>query len=128
MEQLKRLTIAFWDAARLGKIPLESETIWFVVVSALDYFMTYTMLQHPDENFRFIESNPIASFFLNHWGIKGLLYFKLTIVTVVVVICQIVARQNIKLARGVLYLGTTIVSAVVIYSLYLHQIHTQTWQ
>ncbi len=128
MEQLKRLTIAFWGAARKGKILLETETSWFVLASALDFFMTYIMLRHaehdPHPSFRFIESNPIASFFLNHWGVKGLLYFKLSIVAVVVVICQVIARHNVQLARRVLYLGTAIVSAVVIYSMFLHQAHT----
>ncbi len=131
MEQLKRLTIAFWDAARKGQILLESETSWFVLASALDFAMTYILLQHPhdeDARFRFIESNPVAVFFLNHWGVKGLFCFKLAIVTLVVVICQIVARHNVKLARRVLYLGTAIVTTVVIYSMFLHQAHTRSWE
>lgn len=123
MEHLKRLTAAFWGAARQRKLPLETETAWFVLVSALDFFMTYIMLMHPE--IRFVESNPIALFFLNHWGIKGLLGFKLAIVTFVVVLCQIIAQHNQRLARRVLYAGTTIVAAVFVYSVLLHQAATQ---
>src|SRR4051812_43350558 len=108
MEQLKRLTAAFWGAARLHKLPLETETAWFVLASALDFVMTYIMLTHPE--IHFVESNPVALFFINHWGLKGLLGFKLAVVMLIVVICQIIAQHNLKLARRVLYGGTFVVA------------------
>lgn len=123
MEQLKQLTAAIWGAARQRKFPLETETAWFVLASALDFGVTFIMLHHPEV--RFVESNPVALFFIHHWGIKGLFLFKLAIVTLVVVICQIVARHNLKLARGVLVGGTAVVAGVVVYSVLLHQTATQ---
>jgi hypothetical protein len=90
-----------------------------VLASALDFCMTYILLLHPE--IHFVESNPIALFFLNHWGLKGLLLFKLVIVGMVAAICQVIARHNLNLARRVLYLGTAVVSGVVVYSVLLHQ-------
>lgn len=104
------------------KFPLETETSWFVLVSALDFFVTYILLRHPE--IHFVESNPVAVYFLNHWGIKGLLAFKAAVVMFVVALCQIIARHNEGLARRVLFIGTAIVSVVVVYSVYLHQTHT----
>ena len=115
----KRSDGGFWNAARRGKLPLETESAWFGLVSALDFFMTYILLQHPE--IHFVESNPIALFFLSHWGIKGLLLFKLAVVVFVAAICQIIACHNLQLAQRVLYVGTAIVAAVVVYSVYLMQ-------
>ena len=123
MEELKRFGIHFWGAAKQGKLPVESETAWFILVSALDFAMTYIMLQQEDS--RFVETNPIALFFINHWGIKGLFAFKLAIVLFVALICQIIAHHNRPLARRVLFTGTAIVASVVVYSIYLHQTSNQ---
>ena len=122
MEALKRISTSCWGAVRLPKVHLETETAWFVLASALDFAMTYMMLVHQEVTF--VESNPIALFFINHWGIKGLLCFKLAVVTFVAVICQIIARENLRLGRRVLYAGTTIVGAVVVYSVLLHRAAT----
>lgn len=119
MEALKSIGTSCWGTVRLPKIHLETATALFVLASALDFAMTYMMLKH--EEVQFVESNPIALYFINHWGIKGLLYFKLGVVTFVAVICQVIARENLNLGRRVLYAGTTIVSAVVIYSVLLHR-------
>ncbi|MES2793070.1 MAG: DUF5658 family protein [Planctomycetota bacterium] len=123
MEALKRISTSCWDAARHHKFPLEIETTWFVVASALDFAMTFMMLRH--QEIVFVESNPIALFFINHWGIKGLLCFKLSIVAFVSLICQVIARENLQLGRRVLFLGTAIVAAVVVYSVLLHQAATR---
>ncbi len=42
----------------------------------------------------FYESNPVARYFLNHWGVKGLIYFKMAVVAFVCVIAQIVATRR----------------------------------
>ena len=122
MEALKRISTSCWGAVGIPKMRLETETAWFILASALDFAMTYIMLQH--QEVQFVESNPIALFFINHWGIKGLLYFKLGIVAFVSVICQVIASQNLQLGRRVLFVGTAIVSTVVVYSVWLHQANT----
>ena len=102
-------------------LPLEAETTRFILVSTLDIFMTYLSLSYRDEanNPVFIESNPIARFFINHWGVKGMYYFKLTMVAVATVIAQVVARKKLETARMLLNGASVVVAGVVVYSLVL---------
>ncbi len=107
------------------QLPLERETSGFLLVSVLDYLMTYVLLYYghlQDSPLRHtvIESNPIAMYFINHWGlVKGLLGFKLGIVLFVCLVAQIVARRNEQTAQWLLNLGTALTACVVIYSLWL---------
>ena len=102
-----------------GELPLEKETSRFILASALDVFMTYILLRQGN----FVESNPIALYFLNSWGVRGLVYIKFAVVAFVVVIAQVVARWKKETARRLLNFGTLVVVFVVIYSftLYLRQ-------
>ena len=102
---------AFWN----HQLPLERETCIFILVNALDVFMTYLLLV--TGNFR--ESNQLANYFIAGWGIKGMVYFKFTLVAVVTVIAQIVARKKMSTGRNLLNFGSLIVAGVVIYSIAL---------
>ncbi len=97
------------------QLPLERETCFFILVNALDVFMTYILLV--TGNFR--ESNQIANYFLAGWGIKGLVYFKFGLVAVVTLIAQIVARKKFNTGRNLLNFGSLVVAGVVIYSVAL---------
>lgn len=99
-----------------SQLPLETETVWFLFVSALDVFMTYLLIRHPN----YTEANPIAAFFINHWGIKGMVYFKFFMVAFVCVITQIIAHTREDIARRILQFATVVVGAVVFYSLMLY--------
>jgi Sec-independent protein secretion pathway component TatC len=103
-------------------LPLEHETTVFVLVNTFDIFVTYLVLRWSAEghtrNYMY-ESNAVARFVLDHWGIKGMVYFKLAVVALVAVIAQVVATQRIELARRLLIFGSLIVGAVVAYSLVL---------
>jgi hypothetical protein len=105
------------DLKRLltGHLPFERETSVFILVSMLDVFMTYILLRSG----HFRESNPIADFFIRHWGGKGMIYFKLSMTAFVCVLVQIIALKKPSSAEFVLKLGTLIVGCVVIYSLVL---------
>ncbi len=94
------------------QLPLESETTLFILVNAGDIFMTWILLSHGG----FIESNPIARYFLDRWGKHGFVGFKFSIVAFVCVFTQIIALKRPDLAARVLNLGTLIVLFVVIYS------------
>ena len=104
-----------WQILFRRKLPLEQETTWFIFVNLLDFILTYLILQRGG----FTEGNPIALFFLYSWGIKGMLYFKCALVTVVVVLAQIIAAKKVEAARRLLNLGTLIVTCVLFYSLSL---------
>ncbi len=112
----------FWGFRQ--NLPLETETTVFILVNVLDFAMTYWMLMHRELGIgNFYESNPVARFFLNHWGVKGLLIFKMAVVAFVCVIAQIVATKREASARFLLVVGTIVVLAVVVYSLKLFLVH-----
>ncbi len=108
------------------RLPLEIETALFVVASALDVFMTRYLITHgPSGNhLSFVEGNPIARYFLDSWGPDGLTWFKFALVGVVAVICQVIARSKIDVARRLLHFATALVMGVVIYSVVLMFQHT----
>ena len=111
-----------WTMLFRRPLPLQRESALFLMVSALDVFMTYLLLvSSSEEGFGpgFYESNPVPRFFLNHWGVRGLVYFKFTMVGVVEILAHAVALKKIVIARRLLEFGTLVVSGVVIYSLLL---------
>ena len=110
---LRRLLTEHWEH--------EHETALFLLVSLLDFFCTYTLLTTgPAGGGQFFESNPVAAWFLNHYGVlKGLLGFKLAMVLVVCGLSQIVSMSKPRLGRFVLLTGTLVTACVVGYSLAL---------
>ncbi len=84
--------------------------------------MTYMMLSdvpEPDGRAMFYESNPVARYVFDGWGLPGIVFFKFSMVAVVEVIAQIVAIRNLHLGRRLLEFGTLVVALVVLYSMYL---------
>jgi hypothetical protein len=112
---------SFWKRLLTGQLPLEHETVLFLAVSILDIVMTYWLLSQPRVPGQpyFVESNPIARYFINHWGERGMVYFKMGMCAFVCVLTQIIAQKHLGRARFVLMLGTIIVGFVVTYSLTL---------
>lgn len=93
----------------------ERELMAFIFVSALDIFATYILLRIGG----FTESNPVAAFFLFRWGVKGLVYFKLTMVACVCIIAHVISLQRPQTALRLLQFATLVVGGVVLYSVYL---------
>lgn len=103
------------------RLKLESETAWFVFLNLCDIVATYSLLRRDS---RYFESNPIARWFYEGWGFRGMVWFKLAMVVLVVVIAQIVACKRERLAQAVLILGSTVVGAVFVYSYWLGTHHS----
>lgn len=101
----------FLELLRAKNLPLQSETNYFILVNVLDIVMTNILLR-----MNAMESNPFAKWVLDRWGFVGMIAFKLIIVAVVCIIAQFVATRNLPRAKQLLYLGTAIVGAVVLYS------------
>lgn len=97
------------------KLPLQSETCFFILVSAFDVFATYLLLARGDH----VESNPVARFFFDRWNIDGMIAFKFVMVAFVCVIVQLIARKKVETARYLLIFLTLVVGAVVVYSIFL---------
>ena len=88
-----------------GELPLETETCRFVLISLLDLFMTFLL--------------PVAQYFISGWGTMGLIWFKITMVTIIVLIAQVIATKRPLVAQCVLNGATLFVGSVVAYSGFL---------
>ena len=104
-----------------GRLPLEGETGLFIMASTLDVVVTWYLVTRStaDNHTWFVESNPFARYFLDSWGFDGLVFFKFGLVALVSVICQVIARHKVEVARRVLYFATLVVTSVVVYSVVL---------
>ncbi len=114
---------SIWHVLFRQQLPLQHETALFMLVSFLDLLMTYLLLlysAHDLLNRMIVESNPLAQLYLDTWGFKGMVYLKFSLVTVVVLLAQIIARRKLTTARVLLNAATIILSAVVIYSFMLY--------
>ena len=102
-----------------GELPLETETCRFVLTSLLDLFMTFLLLYFSNRGMMrnvVVESNPIAQYFISGWGTLGLVWFKLAMVTIIVLVAQVIATKRPVVARFVLNGATLFVGCVVVYS------------
>ena len=111
-----------WKRLLTGHLPLEAETSAFILVNVIDYLMTYYLLLYGgDGGRRFSEGNPVARYFIDSWGpVKGMLGFKIALVTFVCVLAQVIALRSIEKGAFVLKFGTIAVAGVVVYSLVLY--------
>ena len=105
-----------------GELPLETETCRFVLISLLDLFMTFLLLYFSNRGMMrnvVVESNPVARYFISGWGTMGLVWFKIGMVTLIVLATQVVATRRPSVAQLLLNGGTLFVGSVVVYSAYL---------
>ena len=105
-----------------GELPLETETCRFVLISLLDLFMTFLLLYFSNRGMMrnvVVESNPVARYFISGWGTLGLVWFKIAMVTLIVLATQVVATRRPVVAQLVLNGATLFVGSVVAYSGFL---------
>lgn len=117
--QTARLPGGIWT----GRFAYEAETVLYLVLSLADLMMTYFLLVQNLGNLEFVESNPVAQAFLNHWGIRGMIYFKFAMVGIVCVVTQIIARYRPFTARLLLWFAIVVMIYVLFYSVRLYQSH-----
>lgn len=87
--------------------------VWlFLALSAVDLVLTYVLIGH----FGHQEGNPVARYFVEGWGLKGMVWFKLGLVSIILTISHVVALRQPDQARLVVRLGLLSVAAVVVYS------------
>ena len=80
-----------------GELPLETETCRFVLISLFDLFMTFLLLYFSNRGMMrnvVVESNPVARYFISGWGTMGLVWFKIGMVTLIVLATQVVATRR----------------------------------
>ena len=99
---------------RIGAV-LEWEKTLFVIINLLDVLLTFTLISTGS----FIESNPVADYFIANWGILGMSAFKLILVAMVLLIANLIALKRLSTARSLLNFGSLVTGLVVAYSSYL---------
>jgi len=91
------------------------ETWIYVALSGLDIFLTYQLLVRLDH----VEANPLARYFIEGWGLKGMVWFKLGMTAFVLTLVNALLQKKEDYARTVVRLGTAAVAAVDCYSIWL---------
>ncbi len=87
--------------------------VWlFGVLSAADIVLTYVLIGYHGH----AEGNPIAAWFVEGWGLKGMIWFKAGMITVILGACHFVLPHRPVAARSIMRLGVLAAFAVVAYS------------
>jgi hypothetical protein len=88
--------------------------ILFLCLSVADLCLTWHLLSHGEG--QVYEGNPLARWWLVHYGWEGLTLFKLTLAGFVVGVTLLIARQRPRTAGKVLAVSCGILAVVVLYS------------
>ena len=86
----------------------------FVCLSLVDLVLTWHLLSHGDG--QVYEGNPLARWWLAHYGWQGLTLFKVALALLVVGLTLVIAQKRPRAAGRVLVLSCGILLAVVLYS------------
>ena len=89
---------------------LAQEYLAFLLLNLFDLFLTGYIFKHHG-----MEANGIALLVLHRYGLLGFAIFKFLLVTVLVLICEVIATHKLKSARMVILLGCFVYGFVVIY-------------
>src|SRR5215831_8434120 len=98
-------------------MPHRRKLMLFVVLSAIDLFLTWRLLDRP--NTPVYEINPFARWTWEHIGWLGLISFKTALVTLAAVAALLIARRRPHTAGRVLTFGCSAAALVVGYSLFV---------
>lgn len=85
--------------------------VWFVLMSAMDIFLTYIVLWLGGS-----EVNQIANKVLQTFGFTGMIVFKFVLVILVIGICEIIGRHNDATGRRLAEWAVAITCIPVVYT------------
>lgn len=91
---------------------------WFILFSAMDVMLTWVILSVGGS-----EANPIASLVIDQFGLPGAIVFTFTLMLMVIVICEVLARMRPRVARGLAVVALIVSIMPVVYSLSLLAVH-----
>ena len=91
------------------------ETWIYAALSGFDIVLTYQLLARLDH----VEANPLARYFIEGWGLKGMVWFKLGMTAFVLALLHALLQKKEVHARTVVRLGMAAVGAVNCYSIWL---------
>ncbi len=112
------------DPAALGWLSLPAMRypnayVWLIFFSAMDVMLTWAILARGGR-----EVNPLANEVIEAWGLNGAIIFKFSLMLLVVIVCEVVARSRAPLARTLAWAAVFISAIPVCYSLGLLLAHT----
>ena len=84
------------DPSPSGGVQFPNLYTWFVFLSAMDVMLTWIVL-----HFGGVEVNHMANWFLHHWGLWGMIALKFTVVVVILILCEFLARRDRAMARRI---------------------------
>lgn len=96
------------------KLVLEEETAVFILVNFADLVLTAITFFYGGA-----EVNLLARSVLERFGLRGMVVFKFTLVTFVILVCQYVYHSHPKTARGVLIFGSVAYGFLIVYVTYI---------
>jgi len=91
-----------WSGGAIEQSQIQGLAVLLIILSAADLLMTVTLLRASP---RFFEGNPLASWFLAHWNIMGLVMFKFGILGGVTVVSEFIERRRPGWGRFILLIG-----------------------
>jgi uncharacterized paraquat-inducible protein A len=99
------------------KLSKKAWLVLYVLLSGLDLILTHRLLTHNGE--MVYEGNPLARFWLHHYGWAGLATFKVLTVELVAVVSLVVSLSSPHLGRRILIFGCLVLLVVNAYSGFL---------
>lgn len=106
------------QVARWIRQPIERHTLLYLLASMLDVVFTYLLL-YGEGPMVFTESNPVARYFLQESGFLGMVVFKIALVLMVAINCQVIARKRPTTALRLMQFAGVTVAGVVAWSGFL---------
>lgn len=90
--------------------------VWlFLIFSVADISLTYVLIGY----YGHAEGNPVARYFVDGWGLKGMIWFKLSLAGIMLGATHMVVPHRPVTARAVVRLGLLAAAGVVVYSVAL---------
>ena len=86
--------------------------VWLVFISVMDIFLTILVLYV----WKGHEVNPIAAAVINHFGFAWTIPFKLALIVLVIIICEVVGRRRDKTGRALATMAVIISAVPVVYT------------
>ena len=112
---VSRPRVSFGRTVLLRPAPLVPLMLLYIAANLCDFGITYQLLQQGG----FTETNPVADYFLETSGIRGMAIYKASLVTLVLSIAYTIGLQQAHTARRLLIVSTSMVGIVVVYSAWL---------
>ena len=103
----------------IPSLRFQNEYVWFLFLSACDVALTWFILVRRGGD----EVNPVADIVLDRWGFWGAIGLKFGLVLFVVIACEWIARERLRVAHRLAWVAVGISALPVTYSLLLLGYH-----